>query len=126
MEQIGRLVRPRSQLGIGDGDRLAVGIAIGDVADGDFLRIERAAAGDPVVQIPGKYSLVERHALQLFAVAQRPKRRVSDLHCRPVPIHETTPPIFANSLALLTATKALDARPASISNLETLFQYMKR
>src|ERR1700716_1221259 len=133
MKEVGRLGRARAQLGIGDGDRLAVGVAVGDVANGDLAGIVRAALRNPVVQVPGKNPLVERHALERFDVLQRSKRHV----CRP---HLTSPRHYdqsysTRSLAIPSAIATsstplchttLDAAPQTISNIETLFHYLKR
>jgi hypothetical protein len=85
VKEIGGLDRARLQFAIADRRRLALGVAVGDVADGDLFRIQHASAGNPVVQIPGEDPLIERHALEFFDVLQRSKRRVGRLHWRSVP-----------------------------------------
>src|SRR5262245_9421012 len=95
MEEIGRLVRARRELAVGKRHRVAVGIAVGNVADGRLVGIERATARYPVVQIPGKNPLSERYALQFLDIAQRAKRRVSNLHRISIPTRRRAiPPIL--------------------------------
>src|SRR5262245_45526366 len=85
MEEVGRLRGAGLQLPIADRDGCAVRVAVDDVADGDLVRIERAATRDPVVQVPGEDTLVERHALEGLDILQRAQRRVGHLHERPLP-----------------------------------------
>src|SRR5262245_51167260 len=87
MEEAGRPRRAGLQITVADAERSTVRIAVGDVADGDLVRIERAAARDPVVQVPGEDAFLERHALELLDIPQRPQRRVVDLHRHPCSRH---------------------------------------
>ena len=85
VEEIGRLDGARSQFAIANRDRFAVRIAVGDVADGDLVRIEHASAGDPIVQIPGEdpaHRAARARALRHLATFEA-ARRPSALACRP-------------------------------------------
>ena len=75
MEQVRGRGRAALELLVGDGDDRAFRIAVGDVADGDLLRGEVAAAGNPVIGVPRQQALLERHALQRFDVLDVPQWR---------------------------------------------------
>ena len=72
------------QRAIGDVGHRAVGIAVGDIADRDLLRIKVEAQVNPVVGVPGQQPLFERDALQLFDIAQVSDRAepACGAHCR--------------------------------------------
>src|SRR6185369_11125084 len=84
MEQVGGRDRALFQLAKGDVEHRAVGIAVGDIADRDLLRGKVEPTTNPVVGVEGQQPLFQRHALQLFDIAQAADRtepaRVA--HCR--------------------------------------------
>ena len=82
VKQVRELFDPLIELGIGQGRRRAVWIAIAKKRDGNFFRIDSASGTDPFVDIPAFKTLIEGDALERLDIADRSDGaiRVPGLH----------------------------------------------